>query len=810
MATTRGLHPPAWTMLGSGAQSGERRRIGGKAHGLARLAAAGFPVPAGHVIDVETLSAWVPGTTPPEPVVGAVRRAIELLGDGPLAVRSSAVDEDDPTASHAGIYTTTLDVRGEAGVLDAVSATLTSRLAAPSTSYSGSTPPAMAVLVQAMLTPEVAGVAFTADPVSGDRGTVRVSGVRGIGAAVGSGEVTPDEWDVTDGVVGRRPDAGTAALSADQVRLVAEVAGRIEESLGAPQDVEWAIVNGEVIILQSRPITALPVPPRAGLDGANWEKDLAHHPEPLSPFGWSITPDGERIAGVFAAFGLVIDRLEDRLIGGEVYVRPMPVVGSANSTAKPPPAWVLGLAARLVPALRRRMRAAQAAIDVGLETWPSLWESVERDQFLTRIDALRSVDVASLDTGAFVAHLDEIRTLAADGAESHFKVAIPYFVFLHHLDTLMASTLGWTFDRTVSLLASPASTAAAGLGKIRAAVAVDERLRAALDASPSDPVGAVGGVDPSLALHLREWLDVHGWRTAGYDAGSPALIERPGLVTRLLTTPESAMARRDDESALDAAISGLPAGDRQQLMEALDLARWVYPMREDNVIIVDNVPSGLARRWLLEAASRLMERGLIARRDDAPYLEATEIIEALEEPVDPQSALDLRSMATRRRAEWAWTRAHPGPVIVGERTQPPDLSRLPEAGRRINEALLWAMAHEYPGDVQKEAKLGLLPGSPGSPGVYRGAVRVVRGEADFAKLRAGEVLVCPATTPAWAVLFPMAGALVTDGGGVLSHAAIVAREHGIPAVLGTRVGTGRLRDGLFVEVDGSAGVVRLL
>ena len=663
----------------------------------------------------------------------------------------------------------------------------------------------MAVLIQPMLAPQVAGVAFTADPVTGDRGTVRVSGVVGVGDLVGSGEVLPDEWDVTGGIATRRGDAGRVALDASQAQRIAEVAVAIEDAFGSPQDVEWAIVDDEVVVLQARPITALPVPPQTILDGRNWEKDVTHYPELLTPFGWSVQADPARIAAVFAGFGLLIDGLESRLIGGEVYVRPVPVIGSADSKAKAPPAWGLGLAARVVPRLRRRMRAAQAAVNLGLERWPRRWEDVERDEMLTRIKALRNVELTALDGNDLVAHLDEVRSLAADGAESHFNIALPYFVFLHRLDTLMSAKLGWTFDRTVALLASPASVAAAGLAEIRIAVAADPRLQDALDKTPSDPIGALTSIDGGTGDKLRAWFDHHGWRTAGYDAGSPALIERPVLVTRLITGPASEAPLRKAEAEFQAAVSTLSDGEQIELMGALARARWVYPMREDNVIIADNIPSGLARRWLLEAARRLLDAGQIAQTSDAAFLEASEITRALSE-----GDIDLDPLVAQRRREWAWTLAHPGPVSVGDQTSPPDITNLPQAGRLINGALLWAMSHEYPGDVERTNQVGVLSGSPGSAGIYRGSVRIIRGESDFEKLQTGEVLVCPVTTPAWAVLFPIAGALVTDGGGVLSHAAIVAREHALPAVLGTRNGTSRLAKGQFVEVDGTAGVVRIL
>ena len=124
----------------------------------------------------------------------------------------------------------------------------------------------------------------------------------------------------------------------------------------------------------------------------------------------------------------------------------------------------------------------------------------------------------------------------------------------------------------------------------------------------------------------------------------------------------------------------------------------------------------------------------------------------------------------------------------------------------MNEAMLWGLKMEFPGEIARTDGEALR-GTPASPGSSTGRVRVVRGEADFGTLLPGEVLVCPTASPSWTILFAVAGGLVTDGGGPLSHAAIVAREHGLPAVVGTVHATSQLRDGQVVTVDGTTGSI---
>jgi pyruvate,water dikinase len=165
----------------------------------------------------------------------------------------------------------------------------------------------------------------------------------------------------------------------------------------------------------------------------------------------------------------------------------------------------------------------------------------------------------------------------------------------------------------------------------------------------------------------------------------------------------------------------------------------------------------------------------------------------------------------RNRAERLWTIQHPGPRHHGPPpASPPDFRGLPRAGRRLNEAfdLVHSSADRPAGPATATPDATLL-GLAGSPGSHTGTVRVLLGPEDFGRLRRGDVLVCRTTDPAWSVLFGIAGALVTDRGGVLSHAAIVAREHGLPAVLATGNATCVLPDGATVTVDGTNGRVVL-
>lgn len=217
----------------------------------------------------------------------------------------------------------------------------------------------------------------------------------------------------------------------------------------------------------------------------------------------------------------------------------------------------------------------------------------------------------------------------------------------------------------------------------------------------------------------------------------------------------------------------------------------------------------MVRRAAAEAGRRLAERERLAAADEVAWLDVDEVRAALRETPGGGPA-DLRALVRRRRAEHAWVAAHPGePFVGGEPGAFPDLRHLPAEGRRVNQAFLFMMGQEY-GRPPEPSDGRTLTGLGASAGTYRGRVRVVRSDADFPRLQPGDVLVCPVTTPTWSPLFAVAGALVTDNGGVLSHAAIVARENGLPAVVGTVTATAVLRDGAEVVVDGSRGTVTKL
>lgn len=680
----------------------------------------------------------------------------------------------------------------------------------------------MAVLVQRLVPADAAGVAFTANPVTGDRGETLVSAVRGLGERLVSGGATPQEWVIADGTA-RCTEEADGGITASQALDVAELAERIEAQLGTPQDIEWAIAGGTLHLLQARPITALPRPPVVEIpEHATLLKDTVHYPEQVTPFGASVYfPSLETaLREMFATFGLLLERMDQYCIGGEVFGRPVPVGAGDGPPRAAPPWWVMAILSRVVPPMRRRMAAARHAVRSGLlESLPRRWDREWRDEFRRADCRLRSMELGSLSDVELERTLDEAIALLGRGQHVHMQLFAPNFVAVYELVATCRDLLGWdpleAFE-LVAGLSDASSEPARMLARLADQIRERPAARAAMAEGGADVLDRLRATDPETAEALAGYLDEYGWRATGFDPGAPVLAERPELFVHLLRDAvaadpseaierELAGRRERAEARAREALAGRRLTDLLRFEAVLRTGRSVYGLREDNVCWTDSAPCAAIRRVALEIGRRLAARGMLRDADEISFLEVQEARRALRGDADVLP----RAAVARRRAEWAWVAAHPGPPFLGPPPAPqPDVRGLPAEARRINRAMMWIMDQEYA--VAPDATGEALAGVPGSPGRYTGAVRIIRSEAEFGRLRRGEVLVCPITTPVWSVLFGTAGALVTDGGGVVSHAAIVAREHGVPAVLGARTATRELKDGQIVTVDGTSGTVHLV
>jgi pyruvate,water dikinase len=819
----------------------ESARAGAKAATLASLAAAGFPVPQGIVLTTEAFRASgageVPGVAAAEPpeLSEAVDRALLQVaagfGETPLAVRSSGVAEDLEEASFAGQYETVLGVRRPQELVEAVRRCWASASSASAIDYrerTGSGGPApMAVLVQRQVEPDTSGVAFTADPVSGDRSTAIVEAVRGLGDRAVAGEVTPERWRVAEDGPPRREGSVEGVLDPDTVGEVTGLARRVEAHRGGPQDIEWAVADGRVWLLQARPITGLPdvlepVPVAVEVPEGYWEREASHAPLPHSPYVRSVKFPlvNHAMRATCEEFGALLETIELREIGGWEYIRLVPLGGKDRT---PPPAWMMGLLARLVPAMRRRARAALEAVEHDRSgAHIRRWHQGVRAELEAEIAQLRDVDGGALSDEELDQHMGQVMSFGQRAVDIHGLLHGAIALPMYELALAGRELLGWDDAGVCQLLSglSIVSTRPArGLAELAHRVAERPDLRALLDRPDRETLARIEEADPEFAQAFATYRHEYGCRALRYEVAEPTLGESPELLLRLIR--DQVAASFDPEGlagatelrrarALEEAnriLASRSSQDRERFDQVLRRAQEAYPVREDNEWYTVSAPIALARFAAQEVGRRLARRGQIEEPEDVFFLEQPEARAAL------RDGTDRRSLVGRRRGERAWVEAHPGPSSYGRAPgPPPPLRALPDAVRVTNEAILWYVERIFEaerGGRPQDVAAGRLSGIGASPGRYTGPARLIMDEVEFDRLEVGDVVVCPITSPVWSVVFPSVGALVTDAGGILSHPAIIAREYRVPAVVATGNATSVLRDGQRVTVDGSAGVVEV-
>lgn len=799
---------------------------GGKGANLGELIRAGFDVPRGFVVTTESYRSAVAGigrptreaitsAGVPDEVREAVTLAYDQLGSGPVAVRSSATAEDLPGAAFAGQQDTFLNIVGAEAVVQAVrdcwaslwterAIAYRSRLDVPDESV------AMAVVVQELVPAEWAGVLFTANPVTGARDQVIIDASPGLGEAVVSGTVTPDHVVVAaDGAVIERhagsrevlvrptPGGGTStetgdprtAPLADSVLVRLATQGRaVAAHFGSPQDIEWALTGHRIHLTQARPMTALPPAPLRlnrfqRILGPVIMELLPRRPLPMELSAWSADI-------VLSHLGRMLDGIAGVRIDEAATLPTRDGIVQAYVPATPRP--TLRTPARLA---RSVMRAAR------------LRASDWRQDPLAIDIAHRARDLAELEV-----HQAEWTDLLA--VQGRVREAVI------DLAELRGKYLPSTGQALAALsLALVAAGSKEGLGDVAAggdtqtmrANAALEAMAVTVRADPalhdafltSDEAQLLDLVQTSpTARVLREQLADFGSRFGHRETTSLMLLKDPswgdspstvlGLVRVMLTrsaepgaAPSPATSPSEDRPA--AVLERVLGAPRARLLRArawlgpvVRSAREGIALREDTHFEITRFMPVL-RRAVVEVGERLAAAGWLDRPDDVWYLQWGEVA-ALADPSGPAPRdrgrhEQLRATVVRRKNAYATLAASP---LIASATLYPDR---PASGT------------------------ALLTGLPGGGGRATGPVRVIRHPDEFGAVAAGEVLVCPATNPAWTPLFARVAAVVVDHGGSASHAAIVAREYGIAAVLATGTGTSTLTTGMRVTVDGDHGVV---
>lgn len=527
----------------------------------------------------------------------------------------------------------------------------------------------------------------------------------------------------------------------------------------------------------------------------SWELETTHHGlRPLSHFvrGAYVRGFEAGATAMLERYGLPLDRLDTALVEGCFYVRPH-AVGEGSKASPPPPTFVLKILSRLHPELRRRNRTATAAW--AERRWRSEvdhWFEHERTAFVDRNLELQRVNVASLEREALAAHLGECLV--------HFESGMRANLDTHGGDLLPTGDLlahgerwGIDHDSMAALLvgSSPATVETANLLR-PVAVAL------AAAAQPPTSMEEVRALDADANRAVDTWIELHAWRLlTSDDVDRPTLAELPALQLRaLLAAVDGEVTPPDPAPVRDR----VPADERELFDSLLEEARYGHRQRDDIRGICWNWPGGLVRRALLEAGRRLVASNNLLDAEHAAEADPGELDSLLRLGGGPDAAVLAERAANRDRVE-----AIPPPRLLGPPEAPPPLEAFPAPLARATSAL---MANLYADMTAQQSEL--LHGTGIGDRTYCGRACVVRDAGEAVEhLAPGDVLVAPFTGPSFNSLVPVLGALVVEEGGALCHAAIVAREFGIPAVVGT-LGAMSIPPGSMVEVDPVAGVVRLI
>lgn len=544
-----------------------------------------------------------------------------------------------------------------------------------------------------------------------------------------------------------------------------------------------------------------------------WELETTHFQRPASRYAGEVyvEPFGRGFAMGTERYGMLLSHIQPGLSNGFLYQQPVAFM-APEGAMKPPPAPILWLLTRLHPKMRARI--ATSARAMANKQWRAdleMWDTVDKPSAIEKHRAIQVVDVEALDDEGLIEHLKVSREHAGEMVALHHKYTATAVIAT---GDFLADAAEWTGQSPGVILnllkgSSPISNgfAAEELGKAGDALAASDSAKALL-ASAGDPAATIQALsdDPDAGPAVRAYIDAVRYRSVGYDVGDATAGEMPDVLLETLRTAASPpKARTDVAAAVQELRAKVPAEHRATFDEKLEEARLVNRIRDERGQYSDGWATGLARRAVLEAGRRLHERGLLHDVDHAPDCTYDELVVLLRGEAGPSPD------EVAEHHEWRTTRtiADAPPFLNAMPAPPPPTSLLPKAAQRTARAMDAALVNLFTVSEEENTDTS-VKGLSVNAGVYEGTARLVDDAADFGRIKEGDVLVARLTSPYFNVVLPLLGAIVTDRGGVLSHAAIVAREYGIPGVVGTREATTVIHDGDRIRVDGGAGEVHVL
>ena len=545
-----------------------------------------------------------------------------------------------------------------------------------------------------------------------------------------------------------------------------------------------------------------------------WELESTHGARPMTRLAQNAFMEGfpKGFSEGTARYGVLLDHLEPGFSQSFFYNQPV-AVGAPKGAMGPPPKPVLQLVSRIHPEMRRRHKAAVAAIEGKL--WREdldTWDNVDKPAAIKAHRAIQAVDVGSLPDDELADHVDRCARHVIDHAYLHHKYTITACL---PVGDFLAGAIAWTGASVGELMgllrgrsAISRGFAAAELDAAAKALTTSESAQAVLGgAGPAEETLAALSAHPEVGAEVTAYLDAVRWRSVGYDVGDQAAGELPEVLLEALRTSlaGSSSSAPDDDAGLTALRERVPAEHRDEFDDRLAEVRRIYRLRDERGVFSDGWATGLARRAMLEVGRRLHAAGQLDDPEHAVELDAGEARALLTGAGGPTAAevadrFTWRTTTTTSDAP-DYFRALPAP--------PPPAEWLPKPARRTQLAISTFLGSLF-GVPDTPNTATVLTGLSVNTGVYEGPARLVDSSADFDRIKKGDVLVTRMTSPYFNVVLPLLGAIVTDRGGQLCHAAIVAREYGIPGIVGTRDATATITDGARVRVDGTTGEVRLL
>ena len=526
-----------------------------------------------------------------------------------------------------------------------------------------------------------------------------------------------------------------------------------------------------------------------------WEQDSVHFPRPVTRYWAEMHPEPftRGFRELTSYYGMLLDRMDLAYPSGFAYKTFVPVAESE---------------------LPARFQRAEEAVQGKL--WRQQlreWDETFKPTSITTHRELQSVDADALSDDELVAYLTRCRDHHIEMIYQHMRftgaAVIPTGDFLAHV----GDWTGLPPSELLGLLrgASPVSSgASAELERLIEAIKADPAARQVLesDGDPGAVLEQLRSLDGEAASAVSAYLDLVGYRLLdGFDIGGRYALEMPDTLLRAIriAVEEGAREESDVEAQIADVRNRVPEEHRAEFDDLLAEARMLYRLRDERGVFSDIWASGIMRRAAMAGGRRLAAKGRIQDAEhfiDADFGEMKALVSGAGGP----SAEELAERYVFRTSHTA----KDVPATLGPPPPPPpDPSGLPPGVGRIMRATMIAMGEVF-GSSQAEHEEQLVRGLAASPGVYEGPARLVSGPTEFDRIVQGDVLVTESTTEAFNILLPLLGAVVTDAGGLLSHAAIVSREYGIPGVVGTREGTSLIPEGVRVRVDGDAGEVTVL